>query len=122
MAIDSAYKASDSFFTSHHHAGLPSSRKPFPPGFGPNSQQTLATFGLPNQLPSKPINGLHAPHYTSLVGFQPDDELVEMMGSKAGALNMHLKRIFGHVARSTGDGILPIIERGPPICATQYTE
>jgi hypothetical protein len=30
---------------------------------------------------------------------------------------MHLERVFGHAARSTGDGILPILERGPTICA-----
>ena len=30
---------------------------------------------------------------------------------------MHLKCVFGHAARSTGDGILPILERGPAICA-----
>jgi len=40
-----------------------------------------------------------------------------MMGSKAGALNMHLECVFGHAARSTGDGILPILGRGPAICA-----
>jgi len=32
---------------------------------------------------------------------------------------MHLECVFGHAARSTGDGIqvLPILERGPMICA-----
>ena len=79
----------------------------------------LLLDNLPKQLPSKPINGPDASRYASLIGFQPDDELVEMTGSKAGALNMHLERVFGHAARSTGDGILPILERGPPICAIQ---
>ena len=77
----------------------------------------LLLENLPNQLPSKPVNGPDASRYASLVGFQPDDELLEMTGSRAGALNMHLEHIFGHAARSTGDGVLSILERGPPICA-----
>lgn len=81
------------------------------------SKLRLLLEHLPNQLPSKPVDGPDASRYVSLVGFQPDDELVELTGSKAGALNMHLERVFGHATRSTGDGILPILERGPPICA-----
>ena len=72
---------------------------------------------LPNQLPWKLVNGPDQSRYASLVGFQPDDELVEMTGSRAGALNVHLERMFGYAARSTGDGILPIMERGPGVCA-----
>ena len=30
---------------------------------------------------------------------------------------MHLEHLFGHAARSTGDGVIPILERGPAICA-----
>jgi hypothetical protein len=72
---------------------------------------------LPHQLPSKSISGPDASRYASLVGFQPDDELLEMTGSRAGALNLHLEHVFGHAARSTGDGVIPILERGPAICA-----
>ena len=72
---------------------------------------------LPNQLPWKLVNGPDPSHYASLVGFQPDNELMEMTGSRAGALNVHLERMFGYAARSTGDGILPIMERGPGVCA-----
>ncbi|KAF8153914.1 hypothetical protein B0H34DRAFT_799839 [Crassisporium funariophilum] len=75
---------------------------------------------LPNQLPSKPVNGPDASHYASLVGYQPDEDLVELTGSKAGALNMHLERLFGHAARSMGDGTLLILERGPSVCALYY--
>jgi hypothetical protein len=80
-------------------------------------QLQLLLENLPDQLPLKPVNGPNASQYVSLIGFQPDEELVDMTGSKAGALNMHLKRLFGYTARSTGDGILPILERGPTICA-----
>jgi len=77
----------------------------------------LLLENLPNQLPLKPITGLDASHYVSLIGFKPDNELVDLTGSKAGALNVHLERVFEYAARSTGDGILPILERGPAICA-----
>jgi len=77
----------------------------------------LLLENLPNQLPSKPSDGPDASHYASLIGFQPNIELVEMTGSKAGALNVHLEHVFGYAARSTGNGILPIVERGPQICA-----
>ena len=62
----------------------------------------LLLENLPNQLPSKPVNGPDASRYASLVNFQPDDGLLELTGSRAGALNMHLEHIFGHAAISTG--------------------
>ena len=77
----------------------------------------LLLENLPNQLPLKPITGPDASHYASLIGFKPDNELVDLTGSKAGALNVHLERVFGYAARSSGDGILPILERGPAVCA-----
>ena len=63
----------------------------------------LLLENLPNQLPSKPVNEPDASRYASLINFQPNDGLLEMTGSRAGALNMHLEHIFGHAARSTGD-------------------
>ena len=77
----------------------------------------LLLENLPNQLPSKSVDGPDPSYYASFINFQPDDELVDMTGSKGGALNMHLEHVFGHAARLTGDGILPILERGPAICA-----
>ena len=53
----------------------------------------LLLENLPNQLPSKPVNGPDASQYASLVNFQPDDGLLEMTGSRAGALHMHLEHI-----------------------------
>ena len=66
----------------------------------------LLLENLPNDLPSKPVSGHNASRYASLVGFQPNNELLKMMGSRAGALNLHLEHIFGHAARSTGDGVI----------------
>jgi hypothetical protein len=77
----------------------------------------LLLENLPDQLPSKALSGPDASRYASFVGFQPDEELLEMTGSRAGALNMHLEHVFGHAARSTGDGVISILERGPPVCA-----
>jgi hypothetical protein len=51
----------------------------------------LLLDNLPNQLPSKPVNGPDASQYVSFVGFQPDDELIQMTGSKVGALNVAVK-------------------------------
>jgi hypothetical protein len=44
----------------------------------------LLLENLPNQLPSKPVDGPDASHYASFINFQPDDELVDMTGSKGG--------------------------------------
>lgn len=77
----------------------------------------LPSENFRHQLPLKAVNGPDPSCYSSLVGFQPDNALVEMTGSRAGALNMHLEHIFGYATRSTGDGILPIEERGPSVCA-----
>ncbi len=74
----------------------------------------LLLENLPNQLP---VNIGQDSCYASLIGFQPNEELVEMTGSEVGALNVHLERMFGYATRSVGDGILPILERGPLICA-----
>lgn len=46
-------------------------------------------------------------HVTNIWG---DDKLLEMTGSRACALNMHLEHIFGHAPRSRGDGVLSILE------------
>ena len=48
----------------------------------------LLMENLPNQLQSKSVSGPDPSRYVSLVGFQPDDEHLEMMGSRAGALNI----------------------------------
>ena len=77
----------------------------------------LLLENLPNQLPSKSVSGPDPSRYASLVGFQPDDEHLEMTESRAGALNMHLEHLFGHAARSTGEGVIPILERSPAVCA-----
>jgi len=60
----------------------------------------LLLENLPNQLPLKPISITvpDASHYASLICFKPDDELVDLTGSEAGALNVHLEHVFGYSA------------------------
>ena len=51
------------------------------------------------------------------VGFKLDPELLERTGDEVGALNEQLKGAFGWKSRTTGNGIIPILERGKYICA-----
>ena len=53
--------------------------------------------------------------YYSFKSFSVSDELVEKTGSEESALNEHFKSVFGWKTRTTGDGILDIVERGPGI-------
>lgn len=51
------------------------------------------------------------------VNYSPPDDLVELYGDIPSAINNTLETTFGFKARSEGDGILTITERGPGICA-----
>jgi len=53
--------------------------------------------------------------FAFLVFYEPDRELLEDLGCEVSVLNVALERLFGAHARSTGDGIVPIKERGPPV-------
>jgi len=57
----------------------------------------LLLENLPNQLPLKPVTVPDASHYASLICFKPDDELVDLTGSKACALNVHLEHVLDTV-------------------------
>lgn len=47
----------------------------------------------------------------------PDSEDLAEIGSIPGVINCALEVAFGWDARSKGDGILPILERGPGVCS-----
>jgi hypothetical protein len=69
---------------------------------------------LPTQLPSKnDVNSI----YALFLDFSLDPELMERTGCEVSTLSEQLKRVFGWAARTTGDGIIPIVERGAAICA-----
>ena len=69
---------------------------------------------LPWQLP---IKSAADSAFTPFLFFQIDPELLEKTGSEISALSEQLKKVFGWQARTTGDGIVPIEERGPAVCA-----
>jgi hypothetical protein len=69
---------------------------------------------LPWQLP---IKSAADSAFTSFLDFQIDPELLERTGCEVSALSEQLKRVFGWQARTTGDGIITIDERGPAVCA-----
>jgi hypothetical protein len=46
-----------------------------------------------------------------------DLEILDRTGDEVATLDEQLEHIFGWQARTTGDGIIPIVERGHAICA-----
>ncbi|RDB28214.1 hypothetical protein Hypma_001371 [Hypsizygus marmoreus] len=70
---------------------------------------------LPSQLPTpkSPVES----RYGIFLCFELDSEILEKTGDEVATLGEQLECIFGWNARTTGDGILPILERGPSICA-----
>ena len=69
---------------------------------------------LPRQLP---IKSDADSAFASFLHFHIDHELLEQTGCEVSALSEQLKRVFGWQARTTGDGIITIDERGPAVCA-----
>ncbi|KAF8137528.1 hypothetical protein EV363DRAFT_1536446 [Boletus edulis] len=72
---------------------------------------------LQNLPDAVPVGVPTASKYDYFLSFTLDADLEERTGCEIGAFNEQLKGIFGWKARTTGDGILPIDERGEPICA-----
>jgi hypothetical protein len=101
---------------------LSSSKMPFPPPEETTPSEFASILerlkvlleNLPNQLPA-PKEA--ASKYRSFLSFSLDPELLEKTGDEVAAMGEQLERVFGWQARTTGDGILPITERGKPICA-----
>lgn len=79
---------------------------------------------LPAQLPSPDI--AHS-RYRSFLSFSLDAEILDKTGCEVATLGEQLEHVFGWNARTSGDGIIPILERGvaiqalPPIL-TKYHE
>jgi hypothetical protein len=55
--------------------------------------------------------------YGNFLHFAIDPDLLEKTGDEVGAFNEQLKAIFGWKTRTTGDGIIPIKERGRALSA-----
>jgi hypothetical protein len=73
---------------------------------------TRLPFQLPNPSPS------HS-QYSSFVNFSLDPDYLEKTGDEVATLGEQLEQVFGWRARTTGDGIIDIEERGEAICALQ---
>ena len=74
----------------------------------------LLLDNLPRQLPTKSDTDSA---FASFLFFRIDPDLLEKTGCEVSALSEQLKGIFGWQARTTGDGIIRIEERGPAVCA-----
>jgi hypothetical protein len=69
---------------------------------------------LPLQLPCQDSFNSK---YRDFLDFSLDEEILEKTGDEVATLGEQLEHVFGWQARSTGDGIIPITERGHAICA-----
>jgi hypothetical protein len=55
--------------------------------------------------------------YNAFLAFSLDDDILEKTGDEVATLGEQLEHVFGWRSRTTGDGIIPIKERGEAICA-----
>ena len=60
--------------------------------------------------------GKHS-HYAIFLDFALDPELMEKIEDEVGVFSEQFKSVFGWQTRSQGEGLVPIEERGPAICA-----
>ena len=65
---------------------------------------------LPQSLPCPQT--IQASKYKDFVNFTPDPVQIEYTGDEASAVSTQFKSIFGWQARTTGDGIIVLTERG----------
>ena len=70
----------------------------------------LNSRNLPVTLPLR--NNATESIYCTFLHFTIDPDILEKTGDEVGAFSEQLKAIFGWKTRSTGDGIIPIKERG----------
>jgi len=69
---------------------------------------------IPKELPD---GGTTSTHYGTFINFHLDEELLDKTGDEVSTLGEQLERVFGWKARTSGDGTLPILERGKSIQA-----
>ena len=69
---------------------------------------------LPSQLPrGDNFNS----KYGAFLAFALDEDILEKTGDEVATLGEQLEHAFGWRSRTTGDNIIPIVERGGAICA-----
>jgi hypothetical protein len=69
---------------------------------------------LPDQLPEKKNS---ESKYAGFLSFALDPDILERTGCEVATLGEQMERVFGWKARTEGDGIIPIDERGPALAA-----
>ena len=77
----------------------------------------LLLDNLPRQLPLRTGPDWADSKFSQFLFFRIDPDLLEKTGCEVSALSEQLKGIFGWKTRTTGDGIVPIEERGEAVCA-----
>lgn len=82
----------------------------------PLDRLRLLLENLPIQLPRKTSGNSLFESFLPL-NFSLNQDLLEKTGSETSALSKHLKRIFGWQARTSGDGVVSILERGDAVLA-----
>jgi hypothetical protein len=88
---------------------------------GNNSQNGFASVltrldwllaNLPTQLPRK--DGAES-RYQAFLSFGLDPDILEKTGDEVATLGEQLEGVFGWKTRTSGDGVIPILERGNAI-------
>ena len=75
-------------------------------------------FGnLPTQLPTGDGPNSHYGNFLSFGLVRLDSDILEKTGDEVATLGEQLEYIFGWKARTSGDCVIPILERGKAICA-----
>ena len=82
-----------------------------------NPPKWSGKFGLGCLLPT--ADGPDS-RYGAFLSFALDPEILEKTGDEVATLGEQLESIFGWKVRTSGDGIIPILEWGKAICALQH--
>ena len=72
---------------------------------------------LANLLEQLPSSDSFFSRYSMFLLFTLDLDILEKTGDEIATLGEQLEGVFGWNARTSGDGIIPILERGKAICA-----
>ena len=70
-----------------------------------------------NLPPTLPL--LNVSRYDTFLTFDLDPEILDKTSDEVATLGEQLEYIFGSKSRTSGDGIIAILERGKGICALQ---
>jgi hypothetical protein len=111
-----------SWTTPHTAVTLWASSMPYPPPEKASPDEIGNILGklevlltdLPSQLPR---GDDFDSKYGAFLAFALDEDILEKTGDEVATLGEQLEHAFGWRSRTTGDNIIPIVERGEAICA-----